>query len=236
MNDEREYLDSSERSIGMIYLAREPHPDGGGGQLYNVWIDGQLLMSDVSPKSERQLATSGIAAHKGTGKLRILVGGLGLGHTAHAALESPRAAEVLVVDAMDFVIDWIKQGLIPLSEALNSDERLVLALGDVYGQVLAPTSETWDVILIDVDHSPEYPLDPASLVFYTVEGQARVRKHLNPGGILAVWSAHNSEAFAAVMAEAYPESWRESVKWTVHYAEGPNQELDNTLFFGRNEG
>ena len=235
MNDP-EYLDSAERSIGLIYLCRWPHPDGRGGQVYDVWIDGELLMSDISPVSERQLATSAIAAHEGTGKLRILVGGLGLGHTADAALESPRASEVRVVDAMDFVIDWIKRDMIPLSASLNKDDRVKLVQGDVYGDVLGPASETWDVILIDVDHSPNSPLDPATLVFYTAEGQARVRKHLAPGGIVAVWSAHDSDAYAAVMAEAYPESWRESVRWSVPTVSGPDQQLHNTLFFGRIEG
>jgi spermidine synthase len=233
--NETEYLDSAERSIGAIYLCREAHPDKRGGYVYEVWIDGQLLMSDVSPVSERRLATSAIAAHKGAGKLRILVGGLGLGHTAAAALESPRTSDVRVVDAMDFVIDWVRRGMIPLAESLNQDERLLLVQGDVYGDVLGPASEAWDLILIDVDHAPDSPLDPATLVFYTVEGQARVREHLAPGGIVAVWSAHDNEAYAAVMEEAYPESWRESVKWSVPTASGRDEELHNTLFFGRVE-
>jgi len=233
--NEIEYLDSAERSIGVIYLCREAHPDERGGHVYDVWIDGQLLMSDISPVSERRLATSAIAAHKGMGKIRILVGGLGLGHTADAALESPRTSEVRVVDAMDFVIDWVRRGMIPLSESLNQDERLHLVQGDVYGDVLGPASEAWDVILIDVDHAPDSPLDPATLVFYTVEGQARVREHLAPGGIVAVWSAYDNDAYAAVMAEVYPDSWRESVKWSISNASGPDQELHHTLFFGRTE-
>jgi spermidine synthase len=234
--NEREYLDSSERSIGVIYLCREDHPDGGGGHVHTVYIDGELLMSDIGPVSERRLATSAIAAHKGQGKIRILVGGLGLGHTADAALESPRASEVRVVDAMDFVIDWVKRGMIPLAESLNKDERLFLVQGDVYGDVLGPASETWDVILIDVDHAPDSPLDPSTLVFYTVEGQERVRKHLAPGGIVAVWSAHDNDAYADVMAKVYPESWRETVKWSVPHEPGADQKLHNTLFFGRAEG
>jgi spermidine synthase len=134
---------------------------------------------------------------------------------------------------MDFVIDWVRRGLIPLAESLNRDERLSMVQGDVYGDVLGPASETWDVILIDVDHSPDAPLDPATLVFYTAEGQARVREHLAPGGIVAVWSAHDNDAYAAVMAEAYPESWRESVRWSVPSTSGPAQDWHNTLFFGR---
>lgn len=233
---EREYLDAQERSIGLIYLCREPHPTEAGAHVYEAWIDGELLMSDVSPLSERVLAVSAIEAHPGEHPLRVLIGGLGLGHTAAAALESPRVGEVCVVDAMDFVIGWFERGLVPLAATLIEDPRCRLVRGDVYADVLAEPSQTWDLILIDVDHSPALPLDPANLPFYTPEGQRAVGRHLAPGGILAVWSAHDNDAFAGVMTGAYPAAWRESVEWVVPYNDGPDMQLRNTLFFGRSAG
>ena len=201
--------------------------------MYDVNIDGALLMSSVSPLSERQLATSALAKHPGEGPLRILVGGLGLGYSAQAALECPRAGTVRVVDRMDFVIQWMQDGLLPLSEQLNGDERIELVQSDVYADLLGPASETWDLILMDVDHSPDSPLDPASLDFYTPKGQARVLEHLAPGGILAVWSAHDNERFAAVLAQVYPESWREQIRWSVEYEGEEDQHLHNVLFLAR---
>jgi len=230
---ETEYLSSFERSIGLIYLCRYQRPGHPGGWVYDVYIDGALLMSSVSPLSERQLATLAIAAHKGTGPLRILVGGLGLGYTAQAALESPRAALVRVVDRMDFVIEWLQKGLLPLSEQLNGDERVELTQSDVYADVLGPASETWDLILMDVDHSPDSPLDPSSLDFYTPEGQARVSEHLAPGGVLAVWSAHDNDRFAAVMSKVYPEAWREAIDWTIEHEDDEDQSFHNVLFLAR---
>ena len=231
-----EFIGSAQRSIGLIYLSRYERLKPPGGWVYNVHIDGDLLMSSVSPLSERQLATSAIAAHNGTGKLRILVGGLGLGYTAQAALESPRTAAVRVVDRMDFVINWLVEGLLPLSEQLNSDERVELTQSDVYADVLGPAAESWDLILMDVDHSPDMPLDPASLEFYTRQGQARVREHLAPGGILAVWSAHDNDRFADVLEQGYAESWREYVDWVVDEGGDDQDELHNVLFFGRKAG
>ena len=230
--NEVELIGSAERLIGLIYLSRYERLDQPGAWVYNVHIDGDLLMSSVSPVSERQLATSAIAAHEGTGKLRILVGGLGLGHTAQAALESSRATTVRVVDRMDFVIQWLQEGLLPLSEQLNSDERLELVQSDIYSDLLGPASETWDLILMDVDHSPDMPLDPSSLDFYTPQGQARVSKHLAPGGILAVWSAFDHDGFADVLAESYCEAWRQHVDWVVEHDTGEEQPLHNVLFFG----
>ncbi len=230
-----EYLGSVERSIGLIYLSRYRRPSHPDGWVYEVNIDGDLLMSSVSPLSERQLATIAIAAHQGEGPLRILVGGLGLGYTAQAALECPRADTVRVVDSMDFVIQWMQQGLLPLSEQLNADERVELTLSDVYADLLGPASETWDLILVDVDHSPDMPLDPASLVFYTPQGQARVAEHLAPGGVLAVWSAHDSEGFASVLSELYPRAWREQIEWTVENEDDDDMILHNVLFLARKD-
>ena len=227
-----EVLDAVERSIGLLYLSRHREPNQPDGWVYMVHIDGHLLMSSVSPLSERELATRAIAAHAGP-RLRILVGGLGLGYTAQAALEDSRSTLVRVVDQMDFVINWLRDGLLPLSDQLNNDKRLEMVQGDVYGDLMGPATETWDLILVDVDHSPDDPLDDASLAFYTAEGQAKVRKHLAPGGVLAVWSAWNNDPFADVMEQSYAESWREHVEWwTAPEADG-GQLLHNLLFFGR---
>jgi len=230
--EEPEVLDAVERSIGLLYLSRYRDLTRPDGWVYTVHIDGALLMSSVSPLSERELATRAIAAHAGP-KLRILVGGLGLGYTAQAALENNRCALVCVVDRMDFVIKWLRDGLLPLSEQLYNDRRLELVQSDVYADLMGPAHERWDLILIDVDHSPDAPLDLSSLEFYTARGQAKVREHLAPGGVLAVWSAWNNDPFATVMEQSYAEAWREHVEWwTAPEADG-GQLLHNLLFFGR---
>jgi len=230
--NEVEYLAATERSIGMLHLSRHWRQEEDTW-VYEVYIDGALLMSSISPLSERELATRAIAAHKGEGPLRILVGGLGLGHTAEAALESPRAGLVRVVDRMDFVIDWMKDGLLPLSKLLTEDPRVEFVQSDVYADMLGDATETFDLILMDVDHAPHMPLDPSSLPFYTPEGQKQVARHLKPGGILAVWSAFENDNFTAVLKAGYEESWQEEVVWLVPHDDGNDQHLVNMLFFGR---
>ncbi len=230
--EEPEVLYAVERSIGLLYLSRYRDPLQPDGWVYTVHIDGELLMSSESPLSERELATRAIAAHAGP-RLKILVGGLGLGYTAQAALESDRSALVRVVDQMDFVINWLRDGLLPLSEQLNSDRRLELVQSDIYADLTGPAHETWDLILVDVDHSPDAPLDLSSLGFYSARGQAKVREHLAPGGVLAVWSATNNDRFAAVMEQSYAEAWREHVEWSTAPEADGGQLLHNLLFFGR---
>ena len=58
----------------------------------------------------------------------------------------------------------------------------------MYARLLEPPRHTWDIILIDVDHAPDEPLDSASSAFYTAEGLRAAAEHLRSGGVLAVWS------------------------------------------------
>lgn len=228
-----EYLESTEHAIGMLYLSRTLAPEHADGWVHEVFIDGHLLMSSVSPKSEEELASQALAAHRGDGPLRVLVGGLGLGYTAAKALQNPRAIQVDVIEKMDFVINWLKRDRLPLSAALTTDPRLEFVLDDVYAMLLGEPKQTYDVLLVDVDHAPHWPLHADSLPFYTVAGQRAVAAHVAPGGIVAVWSAHDSEDFAIVMAESYPEAWRTTVVWDSPCEGGGSDRLVNTLFFGR---
>jgi len=216
--------------IGTIYLGRR-HVLDQEHWTYEIQISGALLMSSISPVSERQLATSALALDKRPGPFRVLVGGLGLGYTAEAALEDPRVTSVRVVEKMDFVVDWMNAGKLPLSEAFAVEERLEIAMGDVYDDLLGPATETYDLILVDVDHSPDNRLSEASAPFYTVEGQRKVAEHLTPGGCLAVWSASHYDPFMDVLAEVYPKVSREDVRWND--VEDPARPFHNVLFFGQ---
>ena len=96
-------------------------------------------------------------------ELQVLVGGLGLGYTAREALLSGRVARVEVVELLPQVIDWLAGGLVPLSSELQEEmgkrRRLIVTEGDVYRRLADPPGDRLDVILIDVDHSPDERLD-----------------------------------------------------------------------------
>ncbi len=225
-------LEHAHTPIGTIYLDRHQVP-GIDDWVYQIQIEGQLLMSSVNNVSERRLSTSALALHQGTQPLRILIGGLGLGYTAQAALASSRVASVRVVEKMDFVTGWMRDGKLPLSKTLMADDRLAIVSGDVYDQLLSPATETFDLILVDVDHAPTHPLSPDSEPFYSVEGQRRVAEHLEPGGVLAVWSAHDCDEFANILEKVYPFVDREDVRWNDET--GTGTPFHNVLFFARTE-
>lgn len=222
-----EHVDSD---IGTIYLCRRRvSEDVGAREVHEIYIDGLLLMSDSKPVSEERLSTAALEQHDGQ-SLRVLVGGLGLGHTARAALQSTRVASVRVVEKLGAVNEWMKAGKLPLSPVFADDPRLELAEGDVYEDLLGPASETYDLILVDVDHSTRDRLSEASAPFYSAAGQAQAARHLRPGGLLVVWSAEDDDDFLAVLSSVYPHAQREHVQWVdANLSEFP---LQNVLFFG----
>ena len=147
-------------------------------------------MSSLFTVAEKELAHLGLAATEGD-ELAVLVGGLGLGYTALAALADPRVNALTVVDALPTVIDWHQRGLLPTSSALTGDARTRLQADDFFALMRAeptPDSPRYDAILVDIDHSPRHQLDPSHADLYTVSGLQALARHLQVGGIFALWS------------------------------------------------
>jgi spermidine synthase len=205
-----EILAAEATPIGMICLRQREIASAPGTFATEITLDHQFLMSSENTDSERALTTRALEMHPGDG-LRVLVGGLGLGYTAHEALRSWRVAHVEVVEFLSPVIDWMQRGLVPLAAELNADPRLGLRAGDVYGLLARPPEQLWDLILVDVDHSPDERLGPASDSFYGREGLVAARWHLAPGGVLAVWSYADSSPFEVALRDVFAEVRVEAV-------------------------
>lgn len=195
-----------------------------------ITLNHEFLMSSLNTDSERALAEIPLAEHPGQ-DLRVLVGGLGLGYTVRAALESSRVARVVVVEFLPQVIDWLHQGLFPLADELNADARLSVVEGDVYARLLSvPQEEPFDAILIDVDHSPEDQLDPGNAPFYSASGISLAARHLRPGGILALWSYEEHSDTREAMKEVLTEV---SAHPVTYYNRHVHQEFTDWIYTGR---
>jgi spermidine synthase len=194
-----------------------------------ITLDHEFLMSSLHTASERALADIAVEMHGGD-DLRVIVGGLGLGYTAEAVLGSKRVATLEVVEYLAPVIHWVESGLVPLSDTLKRDERLSITRGDIYARLSQPPAACWDLILIDVDHSPDEPLGEESDSFYTEEGLRRARAHLAPGGVLGVWSYAECSPFADALGRVFPEVRVEPVRFWNHIID---EEETNWLFFAR---
>jgi spermidine synthase len=141
----------------------------------------------------------------------VVVGGLGLGYTARAALDDARVRSVIVVDALPEVIEWHQQGLLPLGRELTGDPRCRLVHGDFFAMSASAEGfdenskgRHFDAVLVDIDHSPRKLLHPRHAALYEPQGLARLAGHLRPGGVFALWSNDPpDQAFERVLAEIF---------------------------------
>ncbi|MEQ9022908.1 MAG: spermidine synthase, partial [Pseudomonadales bacterium] len=115
-------LDNQKTSLGEISLRRRRLPAMGDRDIYEVKLGDEFLMSSLFVEGELALARLGLEALSGK-NLSVIVGGLGLGYTAAAVLESERVASLGVVEFLQPVINWHKSGLVPVGEKLCADAR-----------------------------------------------------------------------------------------------------------------
>ena len=179
--------------MGDLTLRRRYEP-AVSADVFEVKLGEEYLMSSLFTVAEEALSELGLAAVASDRRdLTVVVGGLGLGYTAIAALRDARVASMTVVDALPAVIDWHERRLLPVSAALLDDARTRLVHADFFALMRAEPGESTlpldlDAILLDVDHSPTFTLDPSHADLYTVEGLRRLARHLRPGGVFALWS------------------------------------------------
>ncbi len=215
--------------LGLLFLRRRELLSQPGTFVTEVTLNHEFLMSSLYTKSERVLAEHALEMHTGQ-DLNVLVGGLGLGYTAQEALKSERVSQLEVIEFLPQVIRWTQEGLIPLSTELNNESRLTLTCGDVFQRMLNPPTKQFDLILIDVDHSPEERLADANISFYSLPGLQAVQKHLQPGGILAVWSYAEDSPFAEALRRVFQEV---SVVPVTYRNELINEKRTDWLFFAK---
>ena len=212
-----EELDWQETPMGDLFLRRRVEPTLGV-DVYEVKLGDEYLMSSLFTEAEEQLSHLGLAPLDGS-DLRVLVGGLGLGYTAVAALSHASVGSMVVVDALPAVIDWHERGLLPVSAQLTEDPRTRLVLDDFFDLMrrdLAADAPRYDAILLDVDHSPRHSLDASHADLYTPDGLRRLARHLADGGVFALWSDDPpDDSFLADLAAVFATT-------QAHVVEFPN--------------
>src|SRR6185369_6428305 len=120
---------------------------------------------------------------------RVLVGGLGMGFTARAALSALRPDAVVdVVELVGAVVRWNRELIGHLADAPLLDPRVRVIEGDV-ADVIGTARDLYDAILLDVDNGPEAFTARENEHLYSREGLRRARRALRQNGVLAVWSA-----------------------------------------------
>ncbi len=220
-----EEIDHQDTPMGEISLRRRLEPV----LLVDVWevkLGDEFLMSSLFTASEEAVATLGLAACHGD-DLDVVVGGLGLGYTAVTALADDRVSRLQVVEALPAVIGWHRDGLVPLGDRLNGDERCTLRHGDFFALVEdgleldEACARRFDAILVDIDHTPSHHLAEGHAGFYGPAGFGRVRDQLVPGGVFALWSDDPPDAaFEALLGASFASVAAHVVSFPNFYTGG----------------
>jgi spermidine synthase len=215
-----------------ILLDRALSPDGQELTLHQrddtfvIRIAGDDLMSSRMHGSEEELARLAVEA-RGTKPIRqVVVGGLGMGYTLRALLGALDAAgvqtgvDVVVAELFPEVVRWNQGPLAPLAGHPLADRRVRVALGDAVDLLLGPGTPpgVLDVVMLDLDNSPNAFTVARNARLYSRRGLARLRERLSSGGVLAVWSAHDDPAFVERLRAA---GYRPSVRRVPARAGGP---------------
>lgn len=217
-----------------------------GRDVFEVKLGDEYLMSSLFTHAEEEIARLGLAACVGE-VLDVVVGGLGLGFTARAALEDERVATLVIVEAFPEVIGWHEDGLIVPTTGIAEDVRTTFVAGDFFALALGAEGfdaagaadpvhapRRFDAILLDVDHTPAHVLDASHAALYTVEGLTALRRWLRPHGVFALWADSGpDERFLAVMDTVFDDVRAEVVTF-------PNaltgQVSANIVYLGRVSG
>lgn len=205
--------------------------------VYEVKLNEEFLMSSLFTVAEVELARLGLAQTAGS-KLDIVVGGLGLGYTARAALEDSRVATMIVIDAMAEVIEWHERELLPGATELVQDPRTRLVLNDFFEMAAADTGfdpatpgRLFDAVLLDIDHTPRHVLHPSHAAFYTLDGLRALKRQLKPGGAFALWSDDPpDDDFSALLAQVFETADAHVVAFANFLTGG---ESTNTVYVAR---
>jgi spermidine synthase len=218
-----EELDYQETPLGELVLRRRDGMESDSPLIYEVKLGEEFLMTSLFNEGEVALTDLGMSAIAGD-QLDIVVGGLGLGYTASAALKYDRVERVIVVEALAPVIDWHRRDLVPNGALLTSDPRcqyyhedfFALARGNGFDP--ARPGHLFDAILLDIDHTPDFLLKGDHEDFYTEEGLVRLRAFIKPGGVFALWSN-----------DAPEERFMETLSKVFYKVEGHVVEFDNPI-------
>jgi spermidine synthase len=218
-----EELDFRPTSLGELSLRRKHVAALGDLEVYEVMLGDAFLMSSMFHAVEDALADLGLRELAGL-PCDVIVGGLGLGYTAVAALAHANVRSLTVVEYLEPVIGWHRDGLVPLGAKLTGDARCSFLQGDFFA--LAQSSagfaagRKYHAVLLDIDHSPGHLLHERNAAFYSPTGLAAMAAHLHPGGIFAMWSDAPPDAeFLQMLHDVFVTARADVVKF-------PNPLLD----------
>lgn len=170
---------------------------------YSINYAGQELMHSKASASEKLLGKLGGELLPREEPSRLLIGGLGLGFTLAAALETaPQNTTIEVIELAQEVIDWNRSYLKDLNASALDDPRVQIQIADATATIRKAAPESYDILLLDVDNGPVAMVQSGNANLYSKSGVRTIKSVLKPGGHAIFWSAGPDEKFAKRLEQA----------------------------------
>lgn len=178
-----------------------------GERDFLITLDGLVLMNSLSNRSEIALGQLGCRHLQNHPSPQVLVGGLGMGCTLRAVLDTlPPSARVVVAELNPVVLRWCRGPLASLTDRAVDDPRVTVEIADVAEFVRRRSrsgdASKFDAVIYDLYKGPHHHTDKLNDPLYGSRAISQVRDVLNPGGVFAVWGENYDEGFVHRLCSA----------------------------------
>jgi spermidine synthase len=187
-------IESVVTSEGRLELRQRGEKD------FLILIGSQVLMNSLSNRSEMVLGQLGCGHLKDSPGARVLVGGLGMGFTLRAVLDSiSNDAQVVVAELNPVVREWCLGPLAALTANAAADPRVQVEICDVAELIrncaVKRSESRFDAIVLDLYRGPHSKTHPQDDPLYGHRAIENIRTALSPRGVLSVWGESYDEGF-----------------------------------------
>jgi spermidine synthase len=193
-------IEKADTADGVLELRRRGERD------FLILINNRVLMNSSANRSEISLGELACRKVASTHRPSVLIGGLGMGLTLRAALDSLSAyAKVVVAELNPVVVAWCRGPLAELTRSAVDDPRVTVVVEDIAAVITKAAqhnAERFDAILIDLYEGPHSGSDAKNDPFYGSRALKTTAEALSQDGIFAVWGENSDAAFEKRLAVA----------------------------------
>jgi spermidine synthase len=187
-------IDSVSTKEGILELRRR------GDRDFLITVGGRVLMNSHAHRTEVSLGQMACGHLKKEPGPKVLVGGLGMGITLRAILNTlPSTGNVVVAELNPVVLEWCKGPLADLTDGAATDARVTVNICDVAHLIQKyakdDTLENFDAIVLDLYTGPYIRTHKQNDPLYGNTAINTTRAALKPNGLFAVWGEDYDAGF-----------------------------------------